>query len=148
MDTVSPIIRSRIMSSVPQRNTSPERIVRSLLHQLGYRFRLHRRDLPGSPDIVLPRHRIAIFVHGCFWHQHRRCRKSRKPTSNTEYWDKKLAENVKRDRRKEAALRKLGWRVIVVWQCEIHNLESLADRLAGLITTENLQSESPAITSR
>ena len=129
-DTVSKAVRSQIMSNVPQRNTSPERIVRSFLHQLGCRFRLHRRDLPGSPDIVLPKHRIAVFVHGCFWHQHRGCRKARRPTSNTGYWNQKLDENILRDKRQIRELKKLGWQVIVVWQCETQNIKQLSRKLA------------------
>ena len=131
-DAVSKAVRSQIMSNVPQRNTSPERLVRSFLHRLGYRFRLHRRDLPGSPDIVLPKHRIAIFVHGCFWHQHRGCRKSRRPASNTDYWNPKLDAIVLRDKKKIRELKALGWQVIVVWQCEAQNIKSLSRKLALL----------------
>jgi DNA mismatch endonuclease, patch repair protein len=126
-DSVTSEVRSWIMSNVPQRNTSPERIVRLFLHRLGYRFRLHRRDLPGSPDIVLPKHRTAIFVHGCFWHQHRGCRKSRRPTSNTVYWNKKLDANVLRDKRKIRELKTLGWQVVV--ECETQNIKSLSRKL-------------------
>jgi len=132
-DTVTSEVRSRIMSSVPQRNTSAERIVRSCLHRLGYRFRVYRRDLPGSPDIVLPRYQTAIFVHGCFWHQHRHCPKARRPSSNTNYWDRKLSENVVRDKLKAKQLMKLGWRVVVVWECETRKLESLVERLLKLL---------------
>ncbi|MBI1766076.1 MAG: DNA mismatch endonuclease Vsr [Acidobacteria bacterium] len=131
-DTVDAKVRSWIMSNVPQRHTSPERLVRSFLHQLGYRFRLHRRDLPGSPDIVLPKHRIAVFVHGCFWHQHRGCRKSRRPTSNTDYWNPKLDANVVRDKRKIRELKTLGWQVVVVWECETQNLKTLSRKFAIL----------------
>lgn len=131
-DTVSVTVRSKIMANVPQRNTGPERIVRSCLHRHGFRFRLHRRDLPGSPDIVLPKHDTAIFVHGCFWHQHRGCRKSRKPTSNTDYWDQKLAANVLRDKRKTRELKKLGWQVIVIWECETKTPETLSRKLTIL----------------
>jgi DNA mismatch endonuclease (patch repair protein) len=134
-DTVDAKVRSWIMANVPQRNTSPERIVRSFLHQLGYRFRLHRRDLPGSPDIVLPKYKIAIFVHGCFWHQHRGCRKARRPTSNTDYWNQKLDENVLRDKRQILELKMLGWQVIVVWQCEAQNINSLSRKLNALRQT-------------
>jgi DNA mismatch endonuclease (patch repair protein) len=129
VDTVKPNVRSRIMASVKQRHTKPELLVRRLLHRLGYRFRVQRRDLPGSPDIVLPKYRTAIFVHGCFWHQHKGCPKSRKPTSNKNYWDQKLLENVKRDRRKIAELKKLGWQVILVWECEAKVNEKLNKKL-------------------
>jgi len=133
-DTVSKAVRSRIMSSVKQRHTKPEMIVRSLLHQLGYRFRLHRKDLPGSPDIVLPKFRTAIFVHGCFWHQHENCGKSRRPSSNQDYWNTKLDENITRDKRKEKELSKLGWRIATVWQCEIRDLETLSKKLKKLLS--------------
>ena len=131
-DTVSKAVRSKIMSKVPQRNTTPEKLVCSYLHRQGFRFRLHRRDLPGSPDIALPKYRTAIFVHGCFWHQHRGCHKSRKPTSNTEYWDEKLSANVVRDRKKITALKKLGWRVIVIWECQTKKPEFLYRKFATL----------------
>ena len=136
-DTVSKEVRSRIMSSVGRKNTKPERLVRSFLHSLGFRFRLHRRDLPGSPDIILPRHRVAVFVHGCFWHQHRGCPKSRKPTSNTDYWDRKLAENIKRDRQKLSKIKKLGWHVIVIWECEAKSLRALSRKFAKLLQPEH-----------
>jgi DNA mismatch endonuclease, patch repair protein len=117
--TVSAEVRSRIMSKVPYRDTVPERIVRSLLHRSGFRFRIHDRGLPGRPDIVLPRYRIAVFVHGCFWHQHSGCPKSRRPSTNIEFWNRKLDGNASRDERKIAQLKDLGWRVIVLWECEI-----------------------------
>jgi DNA mismatch endonuclease (patch repair protein) len=133
-DLVSASVRSRIMSSVKQRHTKPEMVVRSLLHRLGYRFRLHQKDLPGSPDIVLAKYRTAIFVHGCFWHQHENCGKSRRPSSNQEYWNKKLDENISRDKRKEDELSQLGWRVAIVWQCETTNIESLSENLKNLLS--------------
>lgn len=138
VDTVSKSIRSRIMSRVKQRHTRPELVVRSLLHRLGYRFRLHRKDLPGSPDIILPKFRTAIFVHGCFWHQHKNCNKSRRPSSNQGYWNAKLDENISRDMRKERELSKRGWRVATVWQCEIRNLESLSKKIKKLLTLNEL----------
>lgn len=133
-DSVSPSVRSRIMSSVKQRHTKPEVLVRSLLHRLGYRFRLHQKDLPGRPDIVLPRYHTAIFVHGCFWHQHPNCGKARRPSSNQEYWDKKLDENISRDKRKEDELSELGWRVAIVWQCETSDVNILSERLQKLLS--------------
>lgn len=133
-DLVPASIRSRIMSSVKQRHTKPELLVRSLLHRLGYRFRLHQKDLPGSPDIVLPKYRTAIFVHGCFWHQHENCGKSRRPSSNQEYWNKKLDENISRDKRKEDELSQLGWRVAVVWQCETSDVAVLSEKLKNLLS--------------
>lgn len=109
--------RSFNMSRIRSRNTRPELIVRSLVHQLGFRFRLHRRDLPGTPDLVLPAHHKVIFVHGCFWHLHR-CRYGRVvPATNRDFWQQKRQGNVERDRRNRRALRALGWDVLVVWEC-------------------------------
>lgn len=124
------------MSSVRQRGTSAERLVRSFLHAQGFRFRLNRRDLPGSPDIVLPRYRTVIFVNGCFWHQHRGCPKARRPSSNSDYWDRKLDENVRRDKKKAAELRKLGWRVITIWQCETRYPDIMIKKLADLFAAD------------
>jgi DNA mismatch endonuclease, patch repair protein len=132
-DRVSATVRSRIMSKVCHRNTSPERVVRSLLHRAGFRFRLHDRRLPGRPDIVLPRYQTAIFVHGCFWHQHPSCPKARKPTSNTEFWNGKLDANVRRDERKAAQLNEFGWRVVTLWECEIRSQASSLSGITALI---------------
>lgn len=117
------------MRSVPRANTKPELLIRKLLHGFGLRFRLHRADLPGSPDIVLPRYRAVIFVHGCFWHRHPGCRYSTTPRTRQDYWLPKFANNVERDARKEAQLRELGWRVLVVWECETKNIQALEKRL-------------------
>ena len=132
MDTRTPEQRRRIMQSVRSKDTGPERVVRKSLHRAGYRFRLHRKDLPGKPDIVLPRYRKAIFVHGCFWHAHG-CQKGQPPKSRQDYWLPKLQENVKRDRTKIEQLEALGWSVLVVWQCEIKDHEQLAVRLQGFV---------------
>jgi DNA mismatch endonuclease (patch repair protein) len=125
--------RSALMKSVRQKNTTPERAVRSALHALGYRFRLHRKDLPGTPDIVLPRYKVAIFVHGCFWHRHEGCHFATTPSSNEGYWLPKFASNVARDIRKETALTEAGWRVLTVWECETKSPAALAQRLQELI---------------
>lgn len=101
------------------KDTKPEILVRKLLHGLGYRFRLCRKDLPGKPDIVLPKYRTVIFVHGCFWHQHAGCKAASRPSTNVEFWEKKFARNRERDARVEAELAALGWRVIVIWECEV-----------------------------
>lgn len=123
----------KVMRANKARGTKPEMIVRRLLHAMGYRFRLHRRDLPGTPDIVLSRHRVAIQVHGCFWHQHEGCRHANLPRSRTAYWHPKLARNVERDARSEAALRALGWHVLVLWECELKDLEALRERLQAFL---------------
>ncbi|MCR9216920.1 MAG: DNA mismatch endonuclease Vsr [bacterium] len=121
--------RSRLMGRVRGRHTKPEMIVRRMLHALGYRFRLHRRDLPGSPDVVLPSCSTALFVHGCFWHRHRGCRLSSTPKTRREFWEAKFARNVKRDAANASRLQDLGWRVIVVWECETKDPDSLRQRL-------------------
>ena len=107
------------MRRVRSLNTSPELAVRQLLHSCGYRFRLHVRNLPGKPDIVLPKHRIVVLVHGCFWHRHKNCKNATVPESNAAYWQNKFSKNVLRDRRIRRELRRLGWRVITVWECQV-----------------------------
>jgi DNA mismatch endonuclease, patch repair protein len=127
--TIAPL-RSRIMRAITKKNTRPELAVRQVLHALGLRFRLHRSDLPGTPDIVLPRHKIAIQVHGCFWHQHPGCRYAKLPRSRPDYWLPKLARNIERDIKSKAALKAAGWHVLVIWECETKALESLRLRLS------------------
>jgi len=117
MSERKPLTRSQIMARIVKRNTRLEIRVRKLLHKMGYRFRIHGAGLPGTPDIVFTRRRIAIFTHGCFWHQHG-CELTRKPKTNLAYWTPKLSKNRKRDRQSERALIALGWRVITVWECE------------------------------
>lgn len=125
--------RSRNMAAIRGRDTKPELIVRSIVHRLGYRFRLHRRDLPGRPDLVLPRHRVVIFVHGCFWHQHD-CRYGRVvPATRAEFWKKKRDDNVARDVRNIKALRTNGWHVLVVWECWTRELAGVERRLKSLL---------------
>lgn len=118
-DILTPEKRSRLMARIRGKNTKPELAVRRMLHAMGLRFRLHRRDLPGNPDIVLPRHGVCIFVHGCFWHLHRNCGQARLPKSRKIWWRKKLEGNSARDKRSAAALRRRGWRVLTVWECQI-----------------------------
>ena len=131
MDTFTPAERSRVMRAVKSAGTTPELIVRRLVHGLGYRFRLHSRDLPGSPDLVLPRHKKAIFVHGCFWHRHRCPAGQSTPASRVDYWQAKFARNTARDAAAVRKLRRLGWSVLVVWECQTRasRLESLEARL-------------------
>jgi DNA mismatch endonuclease (patch repair protein) len=132
VDRLTPERRRALMQAVGTRDTKPELVLRSLLHRLGYRFRLHRTDLPGTPDIVFPSRKAAIFVHGCFWHAHG-CRIGRTPKSNLEYWGPKLAANKVRDAKKASELRRAGWRVLVVWQCEVAHMEVLAFRLIDFL---------------
>lgn len=122
-DTVTPETRSRMMSGIRAKNTRPERLVRSALFAAGYRFRIHRKDLPGSPDIVLPGKKVAIFVHGCFWHRHKGCNMAKLPSSNLDFWRNKLDANVERDRKAIEALNLLGWRVMTVWECATRDLK-------------------------
>jgi DNA mismatch endonuclease, patch repair protein len=128
MDTVGSEVRSKIMRSVRSKDTGPERKVRRLLHALGYRFRLHRKDLPGNPDIVLPKWRAVVFVHGCFWHDHG-CPRSTKPATNAEYWVEKIRKTKLRDRRAVLELETAGWNVIVVWECGLKDASALATAL-------------------
>jgi DNA mismatch endonuclease (patch repair protein) len=113
--------RSAVMSKILSKDTKPEKLVRSLLHNAGYRFNKYRKDLPGRPDIVLPKYRTVIFVHGCFWHYHSNCPEGRIPDTNSKYWKEKLVKNVERDKKNKKALLKLGWKVLVIWECEIEN---------------------------
>jgi DNA mismatch endonuclease (patch repair protein) len=117
------------MSRIRSRDTKPEIAVRSLLHRMGYRFRLHSQHLPGRPDIVLPRYRTVIFVHGCYWHRHKGCRYAYTPKSRVDFWTGKFSENVERDQRREHELRALGWNVLIVWECETRNMEGIERRI-------------------
>ena len=124
--------RSRNMSAIKSKNTKPEIAVRKLLHSMGYRFRLHRKDLPGSPDIVLPKYKTVIFVHGCFWHRHENCKYATTPKTRPAFWESKFNENIRRDRTNQNNLIKLGWKVLVIWECDlkstnISNIRKLFD---------------------
>ncbi|UCV23815.1 very short patch repair endonuclease [Ferribacterium limneticum] len=121
--------RSEIMRSVRRENTTPELLVRRVLHSFGLRFRLYRKDLPGSPDIVLPKFRTAIFVHGCFWHRHEACHLASTPKTNQDYWLSKFKANIERDTRNTQQLEAMGWNVLVLWECETRNHETLSRRL-------------------
>lgn len=129
VDNRTPESRSALMSRIGPKNTAPEMKVRSLLHKLGYRFRLHAKDLPGKPDIVFPARRKVVFVHGCYWHAHG-CAQGRPPRSNQDYWATKLARNKARDVEKKSDLQSLGWEVLEVWQCETKVAEPLTEKLA------------------
>lgn len=130
-------VRSATMRAVKGRDTAPEMLVRRLAHRLGYRFRLHRKDLPGSPDLVFPARRVAMFVHGCFWHGHDCPRGARMPKANADYWRAKLARNAERDRRALDELAALGWRTAVLWECELKDERALAARLAEALDAPN-----------
>lgn len=129
------------MAAVRSKDTGPERAVRTLVFALGYRFRLHRQDLPGTPDLVFPGRRKVIFVNGCFWHFHSRCSGFRAPKSRVEFWAAKLMKNRLRDRHNRKALRKLGWTVLVIWECQIKDLASLQRRVLEFLGNKNGASE-------
>jgi DNA mismatch endonuclease (patch repair protein) len=133
VDVFSKGKRSWIMGRVRGRDTKPEMLVRSLIHRMGFRFRVHRRDLPGNPDIVLPRHRKVLLIHGCFWHGHPGCPRSKRPTTNQAFWDRKLDGNLERDKRFRAELSSMGWKVFVIWQCETKVPDILAKRLEAFL---------------
>ena len=135
-DRISPEHRSWNMSRIKNRDTKPELIVRSLLHRMGYRFRLHRKDLPGKPDIVLPKYKTVIFVHGCFWHRHKDCSFAYIPKSRLDFWKAKFTATQKRDARALKELQCMGWNVLIVWECELKYVSQIAQRL-----DESLQSQ-------
>lgn len=126
VDQIPPERRSALMGRIKRKNTGPELRTRKIAHAIGLRFQLHRNDLPGKPDLVFPRWRTALFVHGCFWHQHPGCPRASFPKSRTEYWGKKLRKNVERDALVIPALEELGWSVVVIWECETNDLVGLA----------------------
>ena len=132
-DVYPPAKRSAVMARVKGRDTKPELIVRKTLWRLGARYRLHRRDLPGSPDIVLPGRRLVVFVHGCFWHGHDCARGARTPKANRDYWTAKVARNRARDAAAQARLEAMGWRVEVVWECALKDADALRTRLAAML---------------
>lgn len=129
VDVVDSVTRSRMMAGIQGKNTKPELLVRKYLHGRGLRYRLHAQELPGKPDLVFPKYRAVVFVHGCFWHQHKGCKYASKPQTRTEFWNHKLSENVKRDSYQIAALERLGWRVFVVWECELQEGSSRLEAL-------------------
>jgi DNA mismatch endonuclease (patch repair protein) len=130
MDTLSKSRRSWNMSRIRGKDTRPELFVRSLLHSLGYRFRLNRKDIPGKPDITLPKYRTVIFIHGCFWHRHEGCQFAYKPKSNTDFWEAKFVRTVRRDIEVRGAVRAAKWNQLTIWECELRNPEALIRRLS------------------
>lgn len=142
-DNHTPQQRSENMRAVHGKNTAPELFVRSMLHRLGYRFRLHRRDLPGTPDIVFPAPRSVMFVHGCFWHGHN-CPRGNPPSSNLDFWRQKIDGNKQRDRRTEKQLQKDGWKVLTVWACETKNPRRLQQRVSRFLEQSRAQDRKKA----
>lgn len=137
MDILAPAQRSELMSRIRGKNTKPELAVRRVAHALGFRFRLHCRDLPGSPDLVFSRLCKVVFVHGCYWHRHPRCRYAYSPKSNVEFWREKFSENVARDRIAVRELRRRGWQVLVIWECETADVDTLTRRLSAYLASGN-----------
>lgn len=135
MDTVAPSTRSEIMRAVHSRDTTPELAVRALVRQLGFRCSLHSKRLPGTPDLVFLKMKKVIFVHGCFWHRHQ-CEAAKLPSSNIEYWQRKQANNTARDRQNIRALRVLGWKSLIVWECQLRNMERLCRRVSKFLCSE------------
>lgn len=133
VDRLDRVARSLLMGRVKRTGTKAELIVRSIAHRLGYRFRCDRGDLPGRPDIVFPGRRAVVFVHGCFWHRHEGCRRTTTPKTNEAFWAAKFARNVVRDRESLRSLSGLGWRTLVIWECEIRHREEVASRLKALL---------------
>ncbi|MHB1687810.1 MAG: very short patch repair endonuclease [Ignavibacteriaceae bacterium] len=126
--------RSDVMRKIKGKNTKPELILRSALFKQGYRFRIHKKDLPGKPDVFLPKYKTIIFVHGCFWHYHKNCPEGRIPSTNSKFWKEKLEKNVVKDKRHNSQLRKLGWKVIIVWECEVEKkLEKILKKIESVI---------------
>lgn len=138
MSTEVADLRRRTMKAVKSRDTKPEMVVRRLVHRAGYRYRLHRPDLPGKPDLTFPRLKKIIFVHGCFWHKHDCKRGAREPKENAEYWRRKVGRNKERDARQQEELRTMGWDVLVIWECQLKNRETLGQRITKFLRTENL----------
>ena len=128
-DTLTIAERSRLMSRIRGKDTAPERLVRSLLHRAGYRFRIHVRGLPGTPDVVLPRYRAVVFVNGCFWHRHAGCKIATMPKSHRAFWREKFARNVANDRKHRRRLKRMGWRVATVWSCQLRHPERVLAKL-------------------
>ena len=120
------------MAAIKSKDTKPEIAVRKLLHSLGYRFRLHREDLPGSPDIVLPKYKTVIFVHGCFWHRHENCKYATTPKTRVEFWENKFKANVKRDLEIQEKIKNIGWQSLVIWECDTRNISFMKNKIEKL----------------
>ncbi|MGJ8517836.1 very short patch repair endonuclease [Carnimonas bestiolae] len=137
MDVVDEKTRSQMMAGIQGKNTLPEIKIRKVIHALGYRFRLHRKDLPGTPDLVLPKYNLIIFMHGCFWHRHERCFYASSPATRREFWRIKLDGNYERDLRQQKELQQLGWRVAIIWECGLrHDLEAFPEAIEKIIKSE------------
>lgn len=143
VDVVDSVTRSRMMAGIKGKNTKPEMNVRRYLHSMGFRYRLHVKNLPGRPDVVLPKYKLVIFVHGCFWHRHKGCRYATSPDQNAGKWEEKFRKNIERDEIQIEQLKKLGWRIIVIWECGLRLSEPDLSWLAELIKGNQLYWEWP-----
>lgn len=141
VDRLSIERRSWLMSRVKSKDTTPELRTRRVAHALGLRFRLHRKDLPGNPDLVFPKYRTVVFVHGCFWHRHVDCRKASEPKSRIDFWEEKFRRNVARDKKNETELQRLGWNVIIIWECETRDLTLLREKIESIRSTTGEHSD-------
>ncbi len=137
MDVFSKGKRSQIMSRISGKDTKPEMLVRSLLHRMGFRFRLHTKDLPGKPDITLPKHKKVIFIHGCFWHGHIDCPRSKRPSTNVKFWNEKIDGNIKRDKKNIQSLENQDWKTLILWTCEIKDQKTLESKLTSFMETDS-----------
>lgn len=131
MNRLSPEKRSKIMASIRSKDTKPEISVRKKLHKMGFRFRLYKKDLPGKPDIVLPRYKIAIWVQGCFWHAHT-CKAGERPRTRIDYWEPKIAKNIERDKKNQKIMKELGWANFIIWECEVNDERKFSRKLSQL----------------
>ena len=138
MDNLSRDQRRRAMRAVEQKDTKPEIYVRRRCHSAGLRFRLHRKELPGCPDLVFPKRNVCLFVNGCFWHQHEGCRKAKRPTTRAEFWQEKLDKNVTRDEKNYARLCSLGWKVVIIWECELSNQVVMQEKIEAIRNSQLL----------
>jgi DNA mismatch endonuclease (patch repair protein) len=148
VDRITAKQRSALMSRIRGRDTKPEKVVRSLVHRMGFRFRIGSNHLMGNPDLVLSRHRKVIFVHGCFWHQHTRCPRAARPKSHVEFWNTKLDGNIQRDRSVTAGLRRAGWSSLIVWECEIKHIIVLRAKLCRFLVSPSLTGRQKEISRR
>ena len=131
MDVFTKKKRSSVMAKIKAKDTKPEILVRKLLHRMGYRFRLHNKHLPGKPDVCLEKYNTVIFIHGCFWHNHKKCNDGKIPKSNVGYWQPKIQGNIARDKRNNLALKRMGWKIITIWECSLNDLSSIKKLLKG-----------------
>lgn len=148
VDIVDAVTRSRMMAGIKGKHTKPEIIVRRYLHKMGCRFRLHRKDLPGQPDIVLPAHRLVIFVHGCFWHRHANCYYSTSPATRSDFWYEKFSKNIDRDERHKILLEISGWRVLTVWECGLKHCPNEFCHILDFVCSDVKNMEWPATPPR